>query len=133
MIWVILAVVFVVGCLGGVLNSLIAGEMVLPGRDEETKVYRPGWIGTMVVGGFAALVIWGLYGPLSTALLIFAKGNPAGSVQPAAALSVAETLGAVVTGIGGGRILTNEVQKKIADARRLGATAGRSQRPAPRR
>jgi hypothetical protein len=86
---------------------LITGELKLPKLDREANVYRPGWIGNMVVGGAAALVFWGLYGPLAKAELIAA----APVVQPS--LKIAELCGSLLTGIGGGRLLTAELEKQV--------------------
>jgi hypothetical protein len=100
-------IVFAAGCLGGFANSLVAGELKLPRRDAETETLRPGWIGTLLVGGIASLVVWGLYGPLSSANIVGGDAVSAAS----ATLQVGELCGAVLTGVGGGRVLLTEVDK----------------------
>jgi hypothetical protein len=88
------------GAVGGLVNALLAGDLHLPHR--EGNVYSPGWIGNVVIGAVAALVTWGLYGPLAKA----------GVVGYATVPAISELAGAILTGIGGGRILSNEVEKK---------------------
>ena len=104
-IYWIAILVCVCGGIGGLVNALLAGELHLPHR--EGNVYAPGWIGNVVIGAVAALVFWGLYGPMAKVAVI---GQTAPGVQ--VAFTVAETAGSVVTGIGGGRILSSEVEKK---------------------
>ncbi len=96
------------GLLGGIVTSLLAGQFQLPQLDKNAGVFRPGWIGNAVVGAVAALVIWGLYGPLATTVLL---GEGANTVK--ASLRVADLMGAIVTGIGGSRILSAEVDKRL--------------------
>jgi hypothetical protein len=102
----IVLLVFSAGCAGGLVNSLIAGGLQLPGTDRSANVYRPGWLGNVAVGGVAALVFWGLYGPFSKALIV------GGASAPAISLSLGELFGSLVTGIGGGRLLTSEIDKR---------------------
>jgi hypothetical protein len=108
MIWAIVTAVFAAGCVGGLVTSVLAGELQLPKLDPEARVYRPGWLGTVLVGGIAALVFWGLYGPMASAVLL---GDTAGSVK--VVFRVSELFGALLSGIGGGRLLTSEVEKKL--------------------
>ncbi len=101
------AAIFGVGCFGGFVNSLIAGELHLPKLDLGAGVWRPGWLGNVVIGGTAALVFWGLYGPMAAIQIV-------GDQAPAkATLHVAELFGAILTGIGGGRLLTAEVDRRV--------------------
>ena len=93
------------GGLGGLVNALLAGDLHLPHREE--NIYSPGWIGNVVVGAVAALVFWGLYGPMAKVAVI---GTTAPDVP--IAFTIAELAGSVVTGIGGGRILSSEVEKR---------------------
>jgi hypothetical protein len=106
-IWTICAVVFGAGCFGGLVNALIAGELYLPRIDRRARVWRPGWIGNVIVGGTAAFVFWGLYGPLASVQII---GDGA---APQVVLHVSELLGSVVSGIGGGRLLSAEVDRRL--------------------
>ena len=91
------------GAIGGLVNCAIAGEFALPHIDREAKIWRPGWIGNVVVGAVAAPVIWGIYGPLAGHAI-----NGTDKID----LTVAQLFVSVVIGIGGGRILTLEAQKQ---------------------
>jgi hypothetical protein len=104
-IWTIAIIVTACGGIGGFVNALLAGDLRLPHRED--NLYSPGWIGNVVIGAAAALVFWGLYGPMAKAAVI---GSGDGS--PLIALTIAEVAGSIVTGIGGGRILSGEVEKK---------------------
>ncbi len=97
--------VLVCGGLGGLVNALLAADLHLPHREE--NIYSAGWIGNVVVGAVAALVFWGLYGPMAKVAVI---GTTASDVS--VAFTIAEIAGSVVTGIGGGRILSSEAEKK---------------------
>lgn len=108
MIWGIVALVFVAGAVGGFVNSLIAGELQLPRRDRRSNVYRPGWLGSCLVGGIASVTFWGLYGPLSDSALIGGEAM----VTATLTLKVGELFGSLVTGIGGGKLLLGAVERK---------------------
>ena len=112
MIWIVVGLVFTAGCIGGLINSLVAGELRLPYLDSDAKVYRPGWVGNVLVGGVAALVLWGLYGPMAHHDLIAAHANET------IALTVAELFGALVTGVGGGRLLSAEISRRALQVER---------------
>jgi len=80
------------GAIGGLLNAglsdsgLMLPEVVnLPGRDA----VLPGFLGNVFVGAVAALLSFGLYGPLSGAALFRASG--AGGQQPVPAPTPAPT------------------------------------------
>jgi hypothetical protein len=105
LVWLVGLIVFACGCFGGFVNALLTGELKLPHRDPAGHVYSPGWIGNVISGGVAALVFWGLYGPLAKNVIV----GP-GSVEFTFTLS--ELAGSIVTGIGGGRLLTSEIEKK---------------------
>ncbi len=109
MAWVIILAVFLAGCLGGLVNAVLAGELQLPRVDPDARVYRPGWLGNVLIGGVAALVFWGLYGPMASAVILGGTQTAA----PVAVLRVSELFGALVSGVGGGRLLTSEVEKKL--------------------
>jgi len=96
------------GGLGGLVNALLAGDLHLPHREE--NIYSPGWIGNVVIGAVAALVFWGLYGPMAKVPVI---GRTAPDVP--VAFTIAELAGSIVTGIGGGPILSSEVEKKTRE------------------
>jgi hypothetical protein len=109
MLWLVIGLVFGAGCLGGLVNAVLAGELQLPRLDEEARLYRPGWLGNILVGGSAALVFWGLYGPMASAIII-GPGQGAGTD---ALMRVSELFGALLSGIGGSRVLTAELDKRL--------------------
>ena len=105
--WGVVALIFGAGLVGGLVNSLIAGELQLPHRDVEANVYRPGWVGSCLVGGVAAVTFWGLYGPFADFAIVGANT----STLPIT-LKVGELFGSVVTGIGGGKLLLGAVERR---------------------
>lgn len=109
--WLVVAAVLGAGVLGGLVNSLITGEVRLPRTDQEARVWHPGWVGNALVGGVAAVVFWGLYGPFAGYALVGTVASVGGSVP---AFTVGDLCGAVVTGLGGGQILTREVDRRVS-------------------
>jgi hypothetical protein len=109
-VW-IACIIFVAGCVGGLLNAFFPGqELVFPRiqRVGGRRVLRPGAIGNMAVGGVAALVLWGLYGPhAEITVLTDGSGEPA----PHITLRLGQIFAALMTGLAGGRILTTEAEK----------------------
>jgi heme/copper-type cytochrome/quinol oxidase subunit 1 len=105
-VWVIALIVLVCGGVGGFVNALLAGDLRLPRRDAD--MYSPGWIGNVIIGAVAALVFWGIYGPMAKVAVIGPDTNEATK----AIFTISELAGSVVTGIGGGRILSSEVEKR---------------------
>ncbi len=72
-ILVMAVIVLVIGMVGGLINALISDNGFLLPKTERAdgiEVFRPGAITTCVIGGFAALVSWALYGPLSTTVFV---------------------------------------------------------------
>jgi hypothetical protein len=94
------------GAFGGFVNCAISGEFHLPHLDRHAKVWRPGWLGNVLAGCVAAVVVWGIYGPL-------ASYDLAGTQPLEVRLTLAQLLTSLVVGLGGGRILTLESQKLI--------------------
>ena len=107
--WQIILAVFLAGCLGGLTNAVIVGELGLPHTDPEARVFRPGWVGNVLVGGVAGLVFWGVNGPMAAFVIV---GAPGSEVAPAA-LHISELFGALLTGIGGGKLLTAAADKRL--------------------
>ena len=115
MIWQIIGIVFVTGVFGGLGNSLVAGEFQLPRHDRAAGIFRPGWIGTAAVGGIAAVVFWGLYGPF-TETVVVGLSDSSNPILPA--LAVSQLAGALLSGFGGGSLLTTELDKRALRASR---------------
>jgi hypothetical protein len=111
-VWQVIGIVLVAGCLGGLVNALLAGELKLPHLDVAAHVLRPGWAGNVVIGGIAALVFWALYGPFAKTPIL----GPA--AVPKISLTLSELAGSVLTGIGGSRLLMAEVEKRALEATR---------------
>ena len=64
----LLLYVTLAGAVGGVVNALITDKgFLLPSREQADAItiYRPGWIGNVVIGAIAAGISWGLYGPMA--------------------------------------------------------------------
>lgn len=102
---------FVAGGLGGVINALITDNVFMLPMVEEadaSHTLRPGLVGNVLVGGSAAVVSWGLYGPFSG---IYVIGGPMPAVP--LGLTYAGATGAVIVGIACARWLTSEVDKRL--------------------
>lgn len=106
------------GALGGLLNALMTDNgFLLPKKEEASgsEILRPGCAGNVLAGALAALVSWGLYGPLA-AYQIFHVGSGASTAQPGGGLTLSALAGAVLVGVGGSRWLSNEADKKLLRA-----------------
>lgn len=116
-LWVLLAIVFLAGAVGGVVNAWMSDNGFMLPRTEESggnRFIRPGFLGNIITGGVSACVSWGLYGPFATAYIV---GGPApGAGGAALGLTLSSLVGAVLVGVGGARWLTNEVDKKLLRA-----------------
>lgn len=117
-IWLFLFVIFSSGALGGSVNAFLTDNgFIMPKRakgDRGNRIYQPGFLGNMFVGGIAACISWGLYGPFANAYIIVDKNSS--SLIPDAQLpgmTVSALVGAVIVGAGGARWLTNEVDKTL--------------------
>ena len=103
--WLI-AVVAAAGALGGLLNSVIAGELHWPRTDTKAKVWRPGWVGNVLSGAGAAFVNWSLNGPIGGIDFFHLKPEELH-------FTPAQAAAALVVGIAGGRYLTGEARRRI--------------------
>jgi hypothetical protein len=115
---VILAVVFLLGCLGGLVNWVFFS---LPPRKGQSTyglwyyTYRcptrfPGLVTNVLLGGVGALVFWCLHGPYSGAVLI---GTEAGTTG--ATLTVGQIPISFLIGMGGGSYILNEARRRCAE------------------
>jgi hypothetical protein len=101
----VIILVVLLGALGGFANCLVAGEFHLPYKDAKTRVWKPGWIGTVLVGGIAAVLIWALYSPCASIDII------KGSLKDVS-ITISQLFSSLVVGLGGGRILMDIAAKK---------------------
>ena len=102
-LWQLMLLVVAMGAAGGLVNCAIAGEFMLPKTHD--GVWRPGWIGNVLVGAVAAFVVTGTNGQFSNLVL-------QGTSEPALTATWSQIAGALVVGLGGGNILTNLAARK---------------------
>jgi hypothetical protein len=108
-VWAVVLAVGIAGLLGGLINALLANEGLVQWRTEVlpdgSRIWRPGFVGNMIIGAVTALVLAGLYSPLGSVSL-------GGASSPPVTLTIGALAGALLSGIGGARLLTNEVDKR---------------------
>ncbi len=116
---IMLLAVFVAGSVGGLINAILTDNgFILPRSenvDEKTTIFRPGYIGNVLIGGIAAMISWGLYSAAGS-LVLFGPGSETAGSGAGAGLSLASFVGAILVGVTGARWLTNEVDKKLLKA-----------------
>ena len=127
MLWMII-LVLVAGAVGGAANALITDNGFLLPKSDPTatggRVLRPGFLGNMFTGAIAALISWGLYGPLSAYIVVgTAAALQANPATDKIGLTLAALVGAVLVGVGGARWLSNEVDKNLLKAAAVDAAA----------
>lgn len=93
------------GALGGLVKCFLADGFKKPSTDADGTVWRPGWYAHIIVGAVAALVVWGLYGPLAA----FDVLNPDVTRPPS--FKLGELVGAITVGLAGGQILSSMAEK----------------------
>jgi hypothetical protein len=108
------ALVAVLGAVGGLFNALLSdNQFVFPRGESDGKggvIWKPGSMLTVLVGAFAALVSWALYGPISGYSIFGLDG------QKLPDLTFGALGSAALIGYGGARWLTNEADKKLLRA-----------------
>lgn len=112
----ILLFVAIAGCLGGLLNSLVAGSsLVLPefATVDGSRVVVPGFAGNLIVGGLAALLSYALYGPIAGYVVVTTAPAGDGSRVAPAQLTAASLAGALLVGFSGGRWITAEATSRL--------------------
>ncbi|MEJ2137808.1 MAG: hypothetical protein P8X86_21535 [Desulfofustis sp.] len=123
-LWKYMTIIFAFGAVGGVVNAMLTDNgFILPKKEQQdnTKIIRPGFLVNIFIGGIAALVSWGLYGPFAGVFIIGGTHDPnLGSTG----LSLSSVVGGLLVGIGGARWLTNEVDKKLLRAAASKAASG---------
>ena len=111
-IWIAVAL-SLAGSAGGLVNAFFSdGGLKLPSWEQvngKNAVWKPGWIGNVVVGLFTALVSWALYSPFAGSVVV---GTPPND-QPEVALTLGAVSMAFLAGVGGGRLLSSWVEKEL--------------------
>ena len=128
--WIMLFFVLIAGAVGGAVNALMTDNGFLRPKmekvDEKTSIFRPGYLGNILIGAVAAVVSWGLYGPLSPHYIIGTEQALAANALPeVVGLTLASLVGAIMVGIGGARWLTSEVDKNLLRATAAQAAASK--------
>jgi hypothetical protein len=117
-LWVLLIIVFVTGGIGGVINALLSDNGFFAPRPESVggvRILRPGWLINLLVGGIAACVAWGLFGPFAASYIAGGPRAAAAGAQ-AAGLTLSSLVGAFLVGTAGAHWLTSEVDKRLLRA-----------------
>ena len=113
-IWAVIASLAGAGAFGGLINALLFTDGLILSRFEqlpdERWVWKPGFVGNVAIGAVTAFVLAGLYTPLGTVSL--------GGTHPAndATLTISGLAGALLSGIGGARLLTAEIHRRYEAA-----------------
>lgn len=124
-IWFILLVVCITGAIGGVINAYFAYDgFVLPqtDKDDKYKIFRPGFLGNVIVGAVAAGVYWG-FSSAVVDYVILSTAQTTGDKKPIE-LTIGALVSAAMAGIAGAKWLSNEVDKKLLRATASEAAAG---------
>ncbi len=123
-LWKYMVIIFASGAVGGVVNALLTDNgFILPEKEQQgnTKIIRPGFLVNIFIGGIAALISWGLYGPFAQVFIIGGTNDPN---IVTTGLSLSSVVGGLLVGVGGARWLTNEVDKKLLRAAASKAASG---------
>ncbi|MBN2086456.1 MAG: hypothetical protein JW748_14650 [Anaerolineales bacterium] len=128
--WIMFFIVLIAGGVGGAVNALMTDNGFLRPKmekvDDKTSIFRPGYLGNVLIGAIAAVISWGLYGPLSPYYIIGTEQALAVHALPeAVGLTLASLVGAILIGIGGARWLTGEVDKNLLRAAAARAAASK--------
>lgn len=128
--FVIVGLVAFAGGLGGGLNAVMSGAQLGArpvDRVDQQLVLVPGSFGNVLVGAAAALVSFGLYGPLASVAFFSLKARSQAppsetdpetgpAPAPTQGLTLAALSGAILVGFSGGRWLTSEAEKQYSRA-----------------
>jgi hypothetical protein len=110
--WAI-GLIVLLGMAGGLINAFLREEgLTLPKLDTLSngqRICRPGFAGNVIIGGVTAVILAGPYSPLGTVELV-------GSTMPTVHVTLGSCAGALLSGIGGARILTQDVDKRYSAA-----------------
>lgn len=120
-LWIFLAAIFVAGVVGGIVNAFMSDNGFMLPR-VTGGIIQPGGVGNAFIGGIAAVVSWGLYGPFAGAPIF--SGQP----EASAGFTLSALVGAILVGISGARWLSNEADKRLL---RAAGIAAAKQPPSP--
>lgn len=110
-VWDCAALISAAGGMGGLINTLMTeGKLRLPGH--EAGVLCPGFIGNVLVGAFAAVISWALYGAGAGVEL----ARRSADAREVLSLTAGALAGAALVGVGGARWLSREVDTKLLRA-----------------
>ncbi len=106
-------IVLMAGAVGGAINAFISDNGFALPREEyvnNVTIFRPGFIGNIIIGAIASLVAWGLYGSYGSTIIY---GPQVGAGAEDIGISLSTLASSLIVGIGGARTLTNEVDKSL--------------------
>jgi hypothetical protein len=110
-VWQCATLIAIAGAVGGLINTLMTqGKLRLP--EYEAGVLCPGFVGNVLVGAFAALMSWALYGA-GAGIEVARRTADAREVL---SLTLGALAGAALVGVGGARWLNSEVDAKLLRA-----------------
>jgi hypothetical protein len=110
-VWECSALILAAGAVGGLVNTLMTqGKLRLP--EYEAGVFCPGFIGNVIVGAFAALISWALYGAGAGIEL----ARESAGAREVLSLTAGALAGAALVGVGGARWLSSEIDTKLLRA-----------------
>ncbi len=89
------------GAAGGLTTCFHKDSVTLPKYDRKTKIWKPGAIGTVLIGAIAAMLVWAMYGSAAT----HDFSNLATGSSSSFSLTVAQLASSFLTGLTGGRVL----------------------------
>lgn len=116
-LWLTL-IVATAGGLGGIVAALISEDkgFIRPKRVKDAKgvVFRPGFIGLILVGAAAAAISWGMYGPFVDAVAIGGPDPlPGEAKEDEYGITLGALAGAVLVGASGGKWISSQVDKVL--------------------
>lgn len=110
-----IALIIGFGMVGGLINAFLTDQgLALPIIDRLPnghRIWRPGFAGNVLIGGVTAIILAGLYSPLGAVEI-------GASASPNLHLTIGSLAAALLSGIGGARLLTQEVDKRYSDLTR---------------
>ncbi|MFL6237105.1 MAG: hypothetical protein ACJ76N_28505 [Thermoanaerobaculia bacterium] len=119
--WGFLGLVVLAGALGGLVNALISDNGFLFPKNDTTstgqKILRPGVLGNIIIGLTAALVFW----------LLNTDADTLGATLTLTTKTAKSFGGAILAGVGGARLLTSEVDKRLFQAAAAEAIAAKAE------